>query len=114
MESIQSQRKRLFSQLADLDAQEKAGYEVQAETRAAVYDPEAAKRSVEDEVRRQFSYKKPTEEQLGRYQALRTGFANLAVLVMQNTRSSGRQQGVIDNLRIIGMVANSLIADEAL
>ena len=47
--------------------------------------PAEYQRRREQEIRDRFSYRVPKDRQIPKYQALRSGFGNLAVLITQNT-----------------------------
>lgn len=79
---------------------------------SAPFDVEEYKLRREQEIRDRFTYKAPKGDQIARYQALRTGFANLAVLIAQNTQQGQGQEAALANLQIVSMVANKAIADE--
>lgn len=59
-----------------------------------------------------FSYHKPTETQLPRYEAIRTGAKEFAKILIANTPESADQTAAIRLLRESVMTANASIALE--
>lgn len=65
---------------------------------------------IEQVLRELFRYHQPTQQQLPRYQAVRTEMKNCAEVIVQNTQDCEDRKQAILHLRLAMMLANSAIA----
>lgn len=59
-----------------------------------------------------FSYHRPSEEQIPKYQAIRDAAKNLATVIAANTPASADQTAALRHLREAVMTANAAVALE--
>lgn len=65
---------------------------------------------VDQVLRELFRYHQPTQQQLPRYQAVRTAAKNFAEVIVQNTQDCEDRKQAILHLRLAMMLTNSAIA----
>lgn len=73
-------------------------------------DPEYAQRAIADRLHELFSYHRPTEDQLPKYQAIRTAAKNFAETILNNTPPGADQSDALRKVREAMMTANAAIA----